>query len=68
MRTKLYILVLFTALAGQSYAQNNLLELLGNQALKATAAKGTKLMEAVDSVDFQFAVSVNPLSTKRAAR
>jgi CHAT domain-containing protein len=59
MRTKLYIVVLSTAVAVQAHAQNNLLELLGNQALKATAAKGTKLMEAVDSVDFQFAVSVN---------
>lgn len=58
MRTKLSILLLIISLAIPVSAQD-LLDLLGNQALKAAGAKGTKLMEAVDSVDFQFAISVN---------
>lgn len=51
-------LVLFLFASSLTHAQD-LLDLLGNKALQAAGAKGTKLMQSVDSVDFQFAVSVN---------
>jgi CHAT domain-containing protein len=52
------ILVLAVALANSLSAQT-LLDLLSDKAFQAAGNKGAKLMESVDSVDFQFAVSVN---------
>ncbi len=54
----LFFLFFITTQTQQANAQD-LLKLLGDKALQAAAAKGTKLMESLDSVDFQFAVSVN---------
>jgi hypothetical protein len=41
-----------------SFGQD-LLGLLGDKALQGIGARGTKLMEGLDSVDFQFAISMN---------
>src|SRR5690349_15883138 len=60
MRHRLFFLLLLL-LGGtfQSNSQDLLLRLLTDKAFQAAGAKGTKLMESLDSVDFQFAVSVN---------
>jgi len=58
MRPRIFFLFLFCAFAIHAQGQD-LLKIFGDKALQAMAAKGTRLMEALDSVDFQFAVSVN---------
>jgi CHAT domain-containing protein len=50
----IFLIVAFIALCGHLHAQEAL-----NLILKFAGNRGTKLMEAVDSVDFQFAISVN---------
>jgi CHAT domain-containing protein len=59
MRTKIALVFLISTLVFDLPAQDILLRLLTDKAFQAAGAKGTKLMEALDSVDFQFAVSVN---------
>jgi CHAT domain-containing protein/putative sterol carrier protein len=60
MRPRIIGLILFlSSLTCNSLAQDILLRLLTDKAFQAAGAKGTKLMESLDSVDFQFAVSVN---------
>ncbi len=59
MRTKAFCLFLFISASSIHCRAQDLLKLFGDKVLQAAAGKGTKLMEALDSVDFQFAVSVN---------
>jgi CHAT domain-containing protein/tetratricopeptide (TPR) repeat protein len=59
MRIKIYLLAVIITTAASGIRSQSPLELLGDKALQAAGAKGTQLMQALDSVDFQFAVSVN---------
>ena len=54
------ILILFIGLSiSMNVASQDLLGLLGDKALQGIGARGTRAMEALDSVDFQFAISMN---------
>lgn len=55
------ILVLAIGILISKYCcgQGGLLDLLSDKALQGIGARGTKLMEGLDSVDFQFAISMD---------
>lgn len=59
MNTRHFVLLLCLLFTMKAGAQSSLIDLVAKGATDAAAGQGTKLRAALDSVDFQFSMSVN---------